>query len=231
MIYDRYTNRYIETFKGPQEPIFVYRVNGVTGCTGPTGMIGPTGPAGPKGDPGEKGETGERGETGLQGPQGVAGEKGETGEKGSTGPTGPTGSTGPKGDNGSISNQNATMYTMASQTISSGNPLTLTSILTNNGLVIGGTFITVPMTGTYIVSYTANRATNAAGTDSIMLAIDGTLARNTSLPLSDASTTCGHFVMNLSEGNAISVVPVVLNATKIEGNGGPAVTLTIIRIS
>lgn len=197
-------------------------LEGPTGCTGPSGCTGPTGSAGPMGPTGPKGETGERG---------LQGDKGDTGPIGPIGPTGPRGETGEKGEAGGTPNQSATIFNMAGQAIKSGQPLSLSSIMTNNGLVLGGTFITVPATGTYIVSYCINRATNAAGTDSIVIAVDDVTDSNTSMPLSDVSTTCGHFVMNLDEGNSLSLVPVVLNATWIEGNGGASATLTLVRIS
>lgn len=180
---------------------------GATGCTGPTGAVGEIGPKGDKGDTGE---------TGSQGPKG---DKGETGEKGE------------KGDDGKVSNQNATILSMAGQDLSSGTPLTMSTILTNNGLVVTGTSIVIPATGTYFVSYYVNRATGGAGTDSIAIAIDGTRDINTARPLSENSTSSGHFVLNLYEGNDVSLIPVVLNATKIVGNGGSSATLTVIRLS
>lgn len=200
-------------------------LNGATGAVGPQGVTGPQGAKGAKGDTGPQGATGAKGETG---PQGEIGPQGPTGPKGEMGVQGPIG---PRGEDGQISNQNATIYSMAGQDLTSGNPLTLSSIKTNNGLIVGGTTITVPATGTYIVSYCMNKATNAAGTDSVSIAIDGTMDRTTSRPLSDSSTTCGHFVMNLDEGNALSLVPVVINATRLEGSGGPCATLTVIRIA
>ena len=198
---------------------------------GPPGCTGPSGPTGPKGETGERGLQGEIGPQGIAGERGLQGDKGDTGPIGPTGPTGPQGETGEKGEAGGTPNQSATIFNMAGQSIKSGEPLSLSSIMTNNGLVLGGTFITVPATGTYIVSYCINRATNAAGTDSIVIAVDDVTDSNTSMPLSDVSTTCGHFVMNLDEGNALSLVPVVLNATWIEGNGGASATLTLVRIS
>ena len=214
---------------------------GATGPTGPEGPIGMQGEIGPTGEKGEKGDIGPAGEIGLQGVTGPTGAKGDKGEVGATGPTGargekgatgPTGARGEKGDNGSISNQNATIFTMASQDLTSGTPLTMSSILTNNGLVIsGGNSIIIPSTGTYIVSYSINKATNAAGTDSIVVAIDENLDRNTSRPLSDVATTNAHFVMNLTEGDSVSLIPIVINARRIEANGGPSAILTVVRIS
>ena len=209
----------------------------ITGPMGPTGPAGATGATGLPGANGLNGATGAVGPQGVTGPQGAKGETGPQGEIGPQGPTGPKGEMGvqgpigPRGEDGQISNQNATIYSMAGQDLTSGNPLTLSSIKTNNGLIVGGTTITVTATGTYVVSYCMNKATNAAGTDSVSIAIDGTMDRTTSRPLSDSSTTCGHFVMNLDEGNALSLVPVVINATRLEGSGGPCATLTVIRIA
>lgn len=200
----------------------------VTGPTGPKGDTGCTGPAGIRGLDGSRGEKGEKGECGEKGEKGDPGEKGE---KGDTGPMGPAGPTGPIGPTGVISNQNATILNMASQSITTGEPISMLTILTNNGLVLGGTFITVPSTGTYLVTYYVNRATGAAGTDSIAIAIDGTRERYTARPLSEESTSSGQFVMNLEEGNAVSLVPVVINNVKLEANGGPSATLTVIKLS
>lgn len=216
---------------GPMGPTGPAGATGATGLPGANGLNGATGAVGPQGATGAKGDTGPQGATGAKGdtgPQGEIGPQGPTGPKGEMGVQGPIG---PKGEDGQISNQNATIYSMAGQDLTSGNPLTLSSIKTNNGLIVGGTTITVPATGTYIVSYCMNKATNAAGTDSVSIAIDGTMDRITSRPLSDSSTTCGHFVMNLDEGNALSLVPVVINATRLEGSGGPCATLTVIRIA
>lgn len=200
----------------------------VTGPTGPKGDTGCTGPAGIRGLDGSRGEKGEKGECGEKGEKGDPGEKGE---KGDTGPMGPAGPTGPIGPTGVISNQNATILNMASQSITTGEPISMLTILTNNGLVLGGTFITVPSTGTYLVTYYVNRATGAAGTDSIAIAIDGTRERYTARPLSEESTSSGQFVMNLEEGNAVSLVPVVINNVKLEANGGPSATLMVIKLS
>lgn len=216
---------------GPKGDTGATGLPGANGLNGATGAVGPQGPTGPKGEIGPQGVTGPQGATGAKGdtgPQGEIGPQGPTGPKGEMGVQGPIG---PRGEDGQISNQNATIYSMAGQDLTSGNPLTLSSIKTNNGLIVGGTTITVPATGTYIVSYCMNKATNAAGTDSVSIAIDGTMDRTTSRPLSDSSTTCGHFVMNLDEGNALSLVPVVINATRLEGSGGPCATLTVIRIA
>ncbi len=200
----------------------------ISSITGPTGATGCTGPTGAAGEIGPKGDKGDTGETGPQGPKG---DKGETGEKGEKGDQGERGKKGEKGDDGKVSNQNATILSMAGQDLSSGTPLTMSTILTNNGLVVTGSSIVIPATGTYFVSYYVNRATGGAGTDSIAIAIDGTRDINTARPLSEDSTSSGHFVLNLYEGNDVSLIPVVLNATKIVGNGGSSATLTVIRLS
>ena len=186
---------------------------GIKGEKGDAGLNGATGPIGPKGDKGEQGEQGEQGEKGEKGEQGAKGEKGD------------------KGDAGTLSNLNATILNMASQSVVTGTPILMLKTLTNNGLKVNDTSIGVTEAGTYLVTYYVNRATSAAGTDSISLAINGTINTNTARPLSEASTSSGQFVFNLNENDAISLIPVVINATKLEANGGPCATLTVIKIS
>lgn len=212
---------------------------GKTGQTGPTGPTGPQGEAGTStfgemGPTGPTGATGPKGETGATGPKG---ERGETGERGAVGEIGPTG---PKGDAGEIGptgpagvgiNQNATILNMAAQDIKNAQAIVLSTILTNNGMTVSGTGITVPQDGTYFVAFYINRAENAAGTDGISIAIDGVIDNDTSRPLSTASTSSGQFVFNLKAGNMLTLVPTVVNATGLEANGGPCATLTVMRMA
>lgn len=208
---------------------------GPTGPMGPTGPkgevvveVGPTGPTGPTGATGEKGDTGSTGPIGPTGPKGDTGERGIAGERGATGEAGPTGPTGPAG---ASLNQNATILNMAAQDITNGTAIVLTTLLTNNGMTITGTGITVPADGTYFVAFYVNRAENAAGTDGISLAIDGVIDNDTSRPLSTSSTSSGQFVFNLKAGNLLTLVPTIVNATGIEANGGPCATLTVMRMA
>ncbi len=228
---------------GPTGPTGPVGLTGATGPTGPTGatgqqgLIGPTGPTGPQGIAGETGPqgpiglTGETGPTGPTGATGNIGPTGPTGPMGETGTTGPTGPTGPAGEAGRVSNQNATILHVAGQDIRTDTPILLSSTMTNNGLVVSMSSLTIPATGTYLVTYYVNRATGAAGTDSIALAFNGNVDTNTMRPLSVDSTSSGQFVMNLTEGDVITLVPVIMNATRINGNGGPGATLTVVRLS
>lgn len=215
---------------------------GPTGPTGPQGEagastfgeMGPTGPTGATGPKGETGATGEVGPTGPKGEKGEAGERGATGEIGPTGPKGDAGEigpTGPTGPAGAGINQNATILNMAAQDIKNAQAIVLSTILTNNGMTVSGTGITVPRDGTYFVAFYINRAENAAGTDGISIAIDGVIDNDTSRPLSTASTSSGQFVFNLKAGNMLTLVPTVVNATGLEANGGPCATLTVMRMA
>lgn len=204
---------------------------GEMGPTGPTGAIGPKGETGATGPKGETGATGEVGPTGPKGEKGEAGERGATGEIGPTGPKGDAGEIGPTGPAGAGINQNATILNMAAQDIKNAQAIVLSTILTNNGMTVSGTGITVPRDGTYFVAFYINRAENAAGTDGISIAIDGVIDNDTSRPLSTASTSSGQFVFNLKAGNMLTLVPTVVNATGLEANGGPCATLTVMRMA
>lgn len=183
---------------------------GVPGPVGPQGPAGPIGPAGP---------------VGPQGPIGL------TGATGPQGPIGPTGATGPQGPAGITPNQNASIYNGATQTITSGTALTLPTVLTNNGLTTDGSAVTVAESGTYLVSYVVNEATTATGTDNVGIAVDGTINTATQTPLSTTDAVGGSYVLNLTAGNSVTLVPTVAGATSIDATGGPSASLTVMRIA
>lgn len=168
------------------------------------------------------------GPTGPMGPQGM---RGPTGPMGPTGPAGATGPAGPAGPAGVVSNQNATIANATNQAITSGTPLTLSTVVTNNGMTVTNNGITVPADGTYLVEYYVNRATSASGTDSISIAVAGATNSNTSIPLVAQSTSSAQFVLNLTSGNTLTLVPIVTAATNLEATGGPSATLTVVRLS
>lgn len=202
-----------------------YGPMGPTGATGEKGDMGPTGPAGMVGAKGEKGEKGECGAIGQKGDKGDIGPTGPQGERGATGPTGPA------GENATLPNLNATILNMASQELTTGTPISLLKTLTNNGLIVDSTSITVEKAGTYFVAYFVNKATHGSGTDSISLAINGVINTDTARPLNEDTTSSGQFVLNLQQNSTLSLIPTIINATKIEANGGASATLTVIKIA
>ena len=198
---------------------------GPQGPAGPAGPIGPTGPIGPQGPQGATGATGAIGPQGIQGPQGVQGPQGTQGPQGETGPEGPAGPT---------FNQNATIYNTDAQQLVSGQDLSLPSVLTNNGMIIDATSITIPETGTYIVSYKTNVVNEEISpednTYSIAIANNGTIIAATQSPLSNTSVTSGDFVLTLTDGDVITLVPTVSTTTTLSSSEGPSVNLSVIRI-
>lgn len=212
-------------------------VPGPTGPVGPAGPIGPQGPVGPQGPTGATGATGPQGPigltgaTGATGPQGPIGLTGATGATGATGPQGPVGPQGPQGPAGTLVNQNATLYNTATQTVTSGTALTVPTVLTNNGLTASTNSLTVPATGTYLVSYTVNTATGATGTDNVSIGINGVTQAATQRPLSTTSSTGGSYITNLTANDVITLVPTATGATDITATGGPSATLTVVRIA
>lgn len=150
---------------------------------------------------------------------------GTTGQRGPTGPTGPTGATGP------AFNQNATLYNSAIQNATSGTALSFPTILTNNGLVIDNSNITVPTTGTYIVSYTVNATTGATTPDKVGIAINGTLSTPTENLLSATEPISGSYVLNLTADDVLTLVPTVAAQRSVTATGGPSVTFTVVRIA
>lgn len=192
------------------------------------GMVGPTGACG------VTGATGPTGACGVTGATGATGNMGPTGPTGITGPTGATGATGPTGATGTvltILNENATIYTFGPQTAVSGTPVTLMSVLTNNGLTVDMDSVTVATTGTYLISFSINEATGVNENDYVAIRINGVEKNATRISLSTAAPISGTYVLNLNENDVVTIVPVETGETKIVDTGGPSATLTVVRLA
>lgn len=163
--------------------------------------------------------------TGPIGPRGATGPTGPTGPTGATGPTGPTGAT------GTFENINATIVNTASQDITTGTAVTFGSIVTNNGMTVANTSITVPSAGTYLVSYGANSSTSASGSDNIGVAVNGTISTSTRRTLSATQGTAGTYVLNLVADDVLTLVPTITSATNLTATGGPSAYLTVVKVS
>lgn len=146
------------------------------------------------------------------------------------GPQGPTGPVGPQGPAGTTINQNATIYNGATQEITSGTPLTLPTVLTNNGLTTTNTELTIPEDGTYIVSFTTGTADAVTAGDNVAVAVNGITQPATQRLLDITSGASGTYVLNLSEGDTLSLIPTTTETVTLNATGGPSATLTAVRI-
>lgn len=185
-------------------------------------LIGKSGPTGPTGCTGSVGPTGPTGATGATGATGI------TGTAGATGPVGPTG---PRGIAGAAINENATIYTFGPQTAVSGTPLTLMSVLTNNGLNVGMDSVTVVNTGTYLISVLVNEATGVNEKDFISLKRNGVEINATRISISSSAPVSATYILNLEANDVITVVPTETGETRFIDTGGPSAVLTIVRIA
>lgn len=168
---------------------------------------------------------------GKSGPTGATGATGATGVTGVTGATGATGATGPTGIAGAAINENATIYTFGPQTAVSGTPITLMSVLTNNGLNVSMDSITVVNTGTYLVSVLVNEATGVNEKDFISLKRNGVEINATRISISSSAPVSATYVLNLEANDEITVVPTETGETRFIDTGGPSAVLTIVRIA
>ena len=98
-------------------------------------------------------------------------------------------------------------------------------------MTIADNAITIPATGTYIVSYQAGDATGASGTERIAIGVNGTINTPTQVSLSATEATGGTFVLSLTDGDAITLIPTITQSTTLNANGGYSATLTIVRIA
>lgn len=147
------------------------------------------------------------------------------------GPQGPAGPQGPVGPPGTLVNENATIYNPATQAITTATPITFGTTLTNNGLSVAGTSITVPNTGTYLVNFSTGESTGATATDRVGIAINGSIIPGTERLLTPDAITNGTSVLNLAAGDVITLVPTITTATDLTADGGTSATLTVVRIA
>lgn len=225
------------------------------GLPGEKGDIGPTGPQGLPGeigisevitidatetiDPGEKAEVqddfdrnihhltfyipkGDTGPQGIAGPIGPAGEAGPSGERGPAGPPGPP---------GTISEFYATIYNSNSQSISSSNPLTMTEEQINKGFKLQNGGFSVPVNGTYLISYSINNSPQASTGDYVGIAVNGVLVNSSKRPITSSTNVSCTLAMFLNRNDILTLITNVTSSHTINSGSAPSSSLTAIVIS
>lgn len=149
---------------------------GEDGTRGPRGPRGLPGAAGLRGERGESGETGAQGLQGLQGPQGAAGVQGAQGLQGAQGIQGEQGIQGPQGDKGERGatgdpggfGAHGSFYdtTDVPLNLDEATPVPLGQTDFASGVsIVGGTQITMAVTGRFNISFSIQIEKTDAGTD------------------------------------------------------------------
>lgn len=216
------------------------------GITGPKGDKGDTGPRGLPGEigisevitidgtetvePNEKAEVQDdfdrnihhltfyipKGEKGQTGPQGLKGEKGETGVAGPPGLT---------------PNINATIYNSAEQTISNNFSLLMPENLINNNFTIQDNGLTVPTTGTFLISFSINNATDAAAGDCVGVAVNNVIIPASKRPITTTTNTSATFVTILNKNDVVTLVANVAQNRTLTASGAPSSMLSVMMIA
>jgi len=171
---------------GPTGPTGPSSIGAIVGPTGAAGTTGPTGPTGNTGleIQGDIGQVGNTGAQGAIGPTGDTGEPGNTitGPTGNDGATGATGTTGTTGNTGSFAfyfNKAAIYaYTQVNNVsnnniVASGQPIPFmadTGVIGFNPTILGATGITIPYTGSYLISFGVC-CTGAAASQNVYCAV------------------------------------------------------------
>lgn len=216
------------------------------GITGPKGDKGDTGPRGLPGEigisevitidgtetvePNEKAEVQDdfdrnihhltfyipKGEKGQTGPQGLKGEKGETGVAGPPGLT---------------PNINATIYNSAEQTISNNLSLLMPENLINNNFTIQDNGLTVPTTGTFLISFSINNATDAAAGDCVGVAVNNVIIPASKRPITTTTNTSATFVTILNKNDVVTLVANVAQNRTLTASGAPSSMLSVMMIA
>lgn len=216
------------------------------GITGPKGDKGDTGPRGLPGEigisevitidgtetvePNEKAEVQDdfdrnihhltfyipKGEKGQTGPQGPKGEKGETGVAGPPGLT---------------PNINATIYNSAEQTISNNFSLLMPENLINNNFTIQDNGLTVPTTGTFLISFSINNATDAAVGDCVGVAVNNVIIPASKRPITTTTNTSATFVTILNKNDVVTLVANVAQNRTLTASGAPSSMLSVMMLA
>lgn len=216
------------------------------GITGPKGDKGDTGPRGLPGEigisevitidgtetvePNEKAEVQDdfdrnihhltfyipKGEKGQTGPQGLKGEKGETGVAGPPGLT---------------PNINATIYNSAEQTISNNFSLLMPENLINNNFTIQDNGLTVPTTGTFLISFSINNATDAAAGDCVGVAVNNVIIPASKRPITTTTNTSATFVTILNKNDVVTLVANVAQNRTLTASGAPSSMLSVMMLA
>ena len=245
-------------FKIPRGPQGVQGAQGLQGPKGDTGEKGDIGPTGPQGLPGEIGisevitidatetiDPGEKAEVqddfdrnihhltfyipkGDTGPQGIAGPIGPAGEAGPSGERGPAG---PPGPPGTISEFYATIYNSNSQSISSSNPLTMTEEQINKGFKLQNGGFSVPVNGTYLISYSINNSPQASTGDYVGIAVNGVLVNSSKRPITSSTNVSCTLAMFLNRNDILTLITNVTSSHTINSGSAPSSSLTAIVIS
>lgn len=171
------------------------------GIPGPAGPIGPTGATGP---------------AGPQGPQGIQGIQGPVG---------------PQGPAGILANENASAVNTEEIAMTTNTLLTFPTAMTNNGLTLTDSAITVTNAGTYLIGFGVNEVNTATATDNVALSINGTRNANTARVIQTNAPVSGTFILNLDAGTQVGIVPVISASSTLSNTGGPSVFLTVVRIA
>ena len=186
---------------------------GAAGLTGQTGAVGLTGNqriAGIQGLPGGQGPDGNQGTAGLTGQTGA---NGLTGQTGATGMTGLTGMTGVTGATGVVSANFLEVTTASSALVQQASYIPYDTVATASGTFVSSDLnasgaVTIPTSGTYLLSFTAN--SDSTGTTTPLQAIITTypmtnfLGQEVPIPGSAQVTSAGGVI------SAQAIVPVIV---------------------
>jgi len=209
----------------------------------PKGEKGATGPQGPRGYPGEIGiseiitiDATETVDADLSAevqddkignvhhltfyiPQGQKGEKGDPGEEGPAGPPGAT------------PDISATIYNPLPQTIRTGSSLFMNEIEINLGFNIQDSGLTVPLTGTFLVSFSINNSRDAAAGDYVGVAINGVISNVSKRPVTTNSNTGASFAMLLNKNDVVTLVANVAQNITLTNSGAPSAVLSVMMLA
>lgn len=245
--------------KNEQVHYFDFRIpRGATGAQGDQGEKGVKGDKGEQGEKGEKGEQGEMGPRGLPGEIGISPiitiDQTETLEpddeaevledvdgiihhltfripRGTTGAQGPKGDTGGFGPAGLTPDYSATIYNPDAQTVTNNGTLTLTQVEEMRGLKTQNNGIVAALTGTYLISFSINNATNSNSGEYVAIDVNGTILNSSKRPITTGCNSSATIVKHLNEKDVVTLKSTVAQERTLSASTAPSASLTVMLIA
>jgi hypothetical protein len=109
-------------------------------------------------------------------------------------------------------------------------PVSLTSAIVSNNIVLAGNSAIVGSAGVYLINYGINFATGAVVGNNISIGVNGVAVNGTSRQISSTSETSSSTILTLVAGAAVSIIPVA-NNLPVSGTGATSAHLSITRIA
>ena len=103
--------------------------------------------------------------------------------------------------------------------------------LINNNFRIQDNGLTVPTTGTFLISFSINNATDAAAGDCVGVAVNNVIIPASKRPITTTTNTSATFVTILNKNDVVTLVANVAQNRTLTVSGAPSSMLSVMMIA